>query len=62
MKKEVVRVPRCFGPTNRVVENIKHPNMNEDIETKDLSQPYGLSLGWPDAPRARNIVLPGIKS
>lgn len=57
-KKEVERVPRALGPMSRVVENVKQPIMKKDIETRDLSQPKGLDRGCPDAPRARNIVLP----
>lgn len=56
--KDVVRVPRALGPMSRVVENVKQPMRKKDIETRDLSQPKGLDRGWPDAPRARKIVLP----
>lgn len=58
MTNDIERVPRAFGPISRVVENMKQPKRKEDIETRDLSQPHGLLLGCPEAPRAKNMVLP----
>jgi len=53
-----VSVPRDLGSTYRVKEKKAHPRRKNAIETKDFNQPSGCDTGWPDAPRARNMVLP----
>ena len=40
------------------MEKIIAPEKNAVIETRDLSQPHGLLVGWFDAPRPRKMVLP----
>jgi hypothetical protein len=57
-RKEVASVPRALGEMRRVFANVKQPRRKQAIETRDLSQPSGWEAGWPDAPRARKIVLP----
>lgn len=57
-KKEVASVPRAFGWTRRVDAKTKQPNRKELIDMRDLSHPNGFDAGWPDAPRARKMVLP----
>jgi len=58
MKKDIARVPRAFGWTRRVDAKTKQPRRKEVIDMRDLSQPNGFDVGWPDTPSARKIVLP----
>ena len=58
-RKDTKRVPRRREPTVRMeMEKIIAPVKKEVIETRDLSQPHGLLVGWLDAPRPRKMVLP----
>jgi len=61
MKKDVASVPRDLGSTYRVKEKKAHPIRKNAIETNDFNQPSGCDTGWPDAPRARNMVLPSTR-
>jgi len=59
-RNDAASVPRAFGFMRRVEAKEKQPHRKQAIETIDLTQPSGCETGWPDAPRARKIVLPGI--
>ena len=58
-RKEVASVPRAFGFMSRVEAKQKQPHRKQAMLRRDLSQPSGWLVGWPEAPRARKIVLPG---
>jgi hypothetical protein len=58
-RKDIASVPRDLGFMRRVEAKVKQPHRKQVMETRDLSQPSGWEVGWPDAPRARKIVLPG---
>jgi hypothetical protein len=58
-RKDIASVPRDLGFMRRVEAKVKQPQRKQVMETRDLSQPSRWEVGWPDAPRARKIVLPG---
>jgi hypothetical protein len=60
--KEMKRVLRRRAPVRRVTfEKISAPMKNETMEVSDLSQPQGLLVGWPEAPRPRKMVFPVLR-
>lgn len=52
-------MPRRRAPSSRVLfEKVVAPMKKAIIETRDLSQPQGLLVGWLEAPRPRKTVFP----
>lgn len=41
----MLRVPRALGFMSRVFANVKQPRRKQNMEVRDLTQPYGWSKG-----------------